>query len=178
MCARTCGRVRVCMCAREEERARTRACARARGCDVGYIGVCVLRHILLGGGAPKLGEFWRCGWGVGRKCLCTARKGRFPGLWEGVTWNCALNRKRPLKSAPTASEGYPLKNPAILGRLVCSIFSIGGRFGPLQWRFCEGGLKAWAENGAERPSTRVFPDFYQGLGLWEGCRILEGLEGP
>ncbi len=42
-------RVRVCMCAREEERARTRAHARARDCDVGYIVVCVLRHILLGG---------------------------------------------------------------------------------------------------------------------------------
>lgn len=46
------------MCAREEERARTRARARARGCDVGYIRLCYLRHILLGGGAPKLGNFW------------------------------------------------------------------------------------------------------------------------
>nr|DAK17136.1 MAG TPA: hypothetical protein [Caudoviricetes sp.] len=71
-----------------------------------------------------MGGFLMLGLWVGQKCRCTARKGRFPGLWDGVTWNCALNRKRPLKSAPTASEGYPLKNPAILGRLVCSIFSI------------------------------------------------------
>nr|DAY02696.1 MAG TPA: hypothetical protein [Caudoviricetes sp.] len=61
---------------------------------------------------------------MGRKCLCTARKGRFPGLWEGVTRNCALNRKRPLKSAPTASESVAPKNPRISGGSVCSIFSI------------------------------------------------------
>nr|DAY02695.1 MAG TPA: hypothetical protein [Caudoviricetes sp.] len=57
MCARTCARVRVCMCAREEERARTRACARARVCDVGYIRLCYLRHTLVGGVAPKVGDF-------------------------------------------------------------------------------------------------------------------------
>ena len=166
------------MCAREEERARTRAHARARGCDVGYIVVCVLRHTLVGEVAPKMGDFWVGVGGVGRKCRCTARKGRFPGLWEGVTRNCALNRKRPLKSAPTASERYLLENPAILGRLVCSLFSIDWEFRPLRGWFADGWLWAWAENGAEQPSTAVFPDFLEGLGLWEGWVILEGLERP
>lgn len=111
---------------------------------------------------------------VGQKFRCTARRGRFPGLWEGVTRNCALNRKRPLKSAPTASDGYLLKNLEISEGLKCSIFSIGRYFPTLRGWFADGVLWAWAENGAERPSTGVFPDFLAGLGLWEGYGILEG----
>lgn len=130
MCARTCGRVLVCMCAREEERACTRACARARDCDVGYIMLCYMSHTLVGGVAPKVGRFLVLGLWVGQKCRCTARKGRFPGLWEGVTWNCALNRKRPLKSAPTASEGYPLENLGILGVLFVRFFRLVGDLAP------------------------------------------------
>nr|DAO86700.1 MAG TPA: hypothetical protein [Caudoviricetes sp.] len=32
------------------------------------------------------------------------------------------------------------------------------------------------ENPAEKPSTGVFPDFLDGQVLWEGWRILNGLE--
>nr|DAO86699.1 MAG TPA: hypothetical protein [Caudoviricetes sp.] len=39
-------------------------------------------------------------------------------------WNCALNRKWPLKSAPTASEGVAPKILGFSGGLFCSIFSI------------------------------------------------------
>nr|DAY02697.1 MAG TPA: hypothetical protein [Caudoviricetes sp.] len=35
-----------------------------------------------------------------------------------------------------------------------------------------------AKNPSEKPSSGVFPDFSRGQVLWEGCRILNGLEGP
>ena len=49
---------------------------------------------------------------------------------------------------------------------------------PLRWVVCGCGVAVSAENPAEKPSSLVFPDFSRGQVLWEGCRILNGLEGP
>lgn len=125
---------------------------------------------------PENWGFLVLGLWVAQKCPCTARKGRFPGLWEGVTWNCALNRKRPLKSAPMASDGHPLKIRGIFGWIVCSIFSIVWGFGPSGGWFVVAGVVVSAENPAEKPSSGVFPDFSRGQVLWDGWRILNGLE--
>lgn len=127
-----------------------------------------MRHTLVGEVAPKIGDFWCWGCGSARNAAVRPVKADFPDFGGGSRGIVALNRKRPLKSAPTASERYTLENPVILGRFVCSIFSIGWGFGPLRWLFCEGVVSGWPENAAERPSTGVFPDFLLGLGLWEG----------
>nr|DAS09121.1 MAG TPA: hypothetical protein [Caudoviricetes sp.] len=63
--ARVCARVHapVCAYACAPAKKNARVHARARVCDVGYIVVCVLRHILLGGCSESWGflEVWMRG---------------------------------------------------------------------------------------------------------------------
>lgn len=57
--ARVCARVHagVCAYACAPAKKNARVHARARDCDVGYIRLCYLRHTLVGGVAPKVGDF-------------------------------------------------------------------------------------------------------------------------